>query len=60
MENTPSRRSSAGTFDDFLAGQGMLSACEAEAIKEIVADQIRLATLTAPAGAGIEDSLRRL
>jgi antitoxin HicB len=28
------------TFDDFLAGQGMLEACEDHAIKEIIAEQI--------------------
>jgi len=28
------------TFDEFLAGQGMLEACEDQAIKEIIAAQI--------------------
>ena len=31
---------SAETFDDFLAEQGMLQACEDHAIKEIIADQL--------------------
>jgi antitoxin HicB len=31
------------TFDDFLAGQGMLEACEDHAIKEIIAEQIAAA-----------------
>ena len=31
------------TFDDFLAGQGMLEACEDHAIKEIIADQLVVA-----------------
>jgi antitoxin HicB len=31
------------TFDDFLAGQGMLEACEDHAIKEIIAGQIAAA-----------------
>ncbi len=31
------------TFDEFLAGEGILAACEEDAIKEIVADQIRAA-----------------
>jgi transcriptional regulator GlxA family with amidase domain len=28
------------TLDEFLAGQGMLAACEDHAIKEIIADQL--------------------
>jgi hypothetical protein len=28
------------TFDDFLAEQGLLQACENQAIKEIIADQL--------------------
>jgi antitoxin HicB len=28
------------TLDEFLAGQGMLAACENHAIKEIIADQL--------------------
>ena len=28
------------TFDDFLAEQGLLQACENHAIKEIIADQL--------------------
>ena len=31
------------TFDDFLAGQGMLEVCEDHAIKEIIAEQIAAA-----------------
>ena len=31
------------TFDDFLAGQGMLEACEDHAIKEMIADQLAAA-----------------
>lgn len=31
------------TFDDFLAGQGMLEACEDHAIKEIIAEQLSAA-----------------
>ena len=28
------------TFDDFLAGKGMLEACEDHAIKELIAEQL--------------------
>jgi antitoxin HicB len=31
------------TFDEFLAGQGILEACEDHAIKEIIAEQIAAA-----------------
>jgi antitoxin HicB len=31
---------SAETFDEFLAGQGILEACEDHAIKEILAEQL--------------------
>ncbi len=31
------------TFDEFLAGQGMLGACEDHAIKEIIAEQLAAA-----------------
>jgi len=31
---------SAETFDDFLAGQGLLESCEDHAIKEMIADQL--------------------
>lgn len=34
---------SAETFDEFLAGQGMLDACEEHALKEIIADQLAAA-----------------
>ena len=33
-------RVSQETFDDFLAEQGMLAACEDHAIKEMIADQL--------------------
>ena len=36
-------RVSDETFDDFLAGEGLLATCEEDAIKEIIADQIRTA-----------------
>ena len=31
------------TFDDFLASENLLAACEEDAIKEIIADQLRAA-----------------
>jgi antitoxin HicB len=31
------------TFDEFLAGEGLLAQCEEDAIKEIIADQLRAA-----------------
>ena len=34
---------SAETFDDFLAEQGLLEACEDHAIKEIIAEQLAAA-----------------
>ena len=36
-------RVSDETFDEFLAGQGMLEACEEHAIKEIIAEQLAAA-----------------
>jgi hypothetical protein len=36
-------RISDETFDDFLASEDMLAVCEEDAIKEIIADQIRTA-----------------
>ncbi len=33
-------RVSAETFDEFLAGQGMLERCEDHAIKELIAEQL--------------------
>ena len=36
-------RVSDETFDDFLSGEGLLASCEEDAIKEIIADQIRAA-----------------
>jgi hypothetical protein len=34
---------SAETFDEFLNDEGMLDTCEERALKEIIADQIKLA-----------------
>jgi hypothetical protein len=31
------------TFDEFLAGQGILDACEDHAIKEVIAEQLEAA-----------------
>ena len=36
-------RVSDETFDDFLAGQGMLEACEDHAVKELIAEQLAAA-----------------
>lgn len=36
-------RVSAETFDEFLASQGLLEACEDHAIKEIIAEQLAAA-----------------
>jgi hypothetical protein len=49
------------TFDDFLAEQGLLEACEAQAIKEILAEplvekrrgQARAIAASDPAGDGL-------
>lgn len=41
MEQLGKARVSAETFDDFLASENMLATCEEDAIKEIIADQIR-------------------
>jgi hypothetical protein len=43
MERTGKASVSTETLDDFLAEQGLLAACEEDAIKEIIADQIRAA-----------------
>lgn len=43
MTQAPSARVSDETFNDFLGQQGLLAACEEDAIKEIIADQIRAA-----------------
>ena len=43
MEKAASARVSEETFDDFLAGESLLASCEEDAIKEIIADQIRAA-----------------
>jgi len=37
------KKNIGSNFDDFLAEQGMLEVCEEQAIKEILADQIRAA-----------------
>ncbi len=37
------KKNIGSNFDDFLAGQGILEVCEEQAIKEILADQIRAA-----------------
>lgn len=39
-------RVSEETFDEFLAGQGMLGACEERAIKELIAEQLTEAMKT--------------
>jgi len=31
------------TFDEFLAGQGLLERCEDQALKELIAEQLKLA-----------------
>lgn len=43
MEPHGKARVSDETFDEFLVGQGLLASCEEDAIKEIIADQIRVA-----------------
>ncbi|MEI6159598.1 MAG: Fis family transcriptional regulator [Roseococcus sp.] len=40
MTDNPKGRVSDETFDDFLAEQGLLAACEDHAIKEIIATQL--------------------
>jgi hypothetical protein len=49
---TKKRKSSVSqeTFDDFLAGQGMLETCEDRAITELIAEQL--------AGADTHDLVR--
>jgi len=32
------------TFDDFLASKGMLKACEDDAVKELITEQLAVAT----------------
>ena len=39
------KKNIGSNFDDFLAEQGMLEVCEEQAIKEILADQIRAAMI---------------
>ena len=46
MTTTKKGRVSEETFDEFLAGQGMLEACEDHAIKEIIAAQLAEAMQT--------------
>ena len=41
MKQLGNARISDETFDDFLASENMLAVCEEDAIKEIIADQIR-------------------
>lgn len=41
MEQLGKARVSDETFDDFLASENLLATCEEDAIKEIIADQIR-------------------
>ncbi len=43
MDNLGKAAISEETFDDFLASENILAACEEDAIKEIIADQIRAA-----------------
>jgi antitoxin HicB len=43
MEHLGKARVSDETFDEFLASEGLLAVCEEDAIKEIIADQIRAA-----------------
>ena len=46
MTTNKKGRVSEETFDEFLAGQGMLEACEDHAIKEIIAAQLTEAMQT--------------
>ena len=41
MEQTTKARVSDQTFDEFLGQQGLLAACEMDAIKEIIANRMR-------------------
>jgi DNA-binding phage protein len=43
MATQAKARVSDETFDAFLAGEGLLAQCEEDAIKEIIADQLRAA-----------------
>lgn len=45
MEQIGKARISDETFDDFLASENLLAVCEEDAIKEIIADQIRAAMI---------------
>ena len=40
----PQKRKVGSSFDGFLAEQGILEECEEQAIKQILADQIKAAT----------------
>jgi hypothetical protein len=44
MTNTAKPTVSTETFDDFLESANLLATCEEDAIKEIIAEQIRAAT----------------
>ena len=43
MKVAANARVSAETFDEFLTEEGLFATCEEDAIKEIIADQIRKA-----------------
>jgi antitoxin HicB len=43
MAHTAKAKVSDETFDDFLEGEDLLAVCEEDAIKEMIADQIRAA-----------------
>lgn len=43
MPSTAKATVSAETFDEFLESENLLATCEEDAIKEIIADQIRAA-----------------
>ena len=43
MAHTANAQLSDETFDDFLESQDLLAVCEEDAIKEMIADQIRAA-----------------
>lgn len=43
MDSQGKARISDETFDDFLTSENLLAVCEEDAIKEIIADQIRAA-----------------
>ncbi|QPJ61850.1 MAG: XRE family transcriptional regulator [Candidatus Nitronauta litoralis] len=43
MSKKPKNKQIGSSFDDFLGEQGILEECEHQAIKEILADQVRKA-----------------